>query len=117
MSDIIGDVDLDDTLEVLAAPYRRWLLYLLIDRNATTIDEVVPLLCTLDKAANDETVTETQVTIRLSQIGLPKLVDAGFIECNRHNNDIVLVNESDELRDLLATIKKWEDSAVQTELP
>jgi hypothetical protein len=117
MSDTIGNVDLDDTLQVLAVPYRRWLLYLLMDRTATTIDEVVPLLCTLDNTVNDETVTETQVTIRLNQIDLPKLVDAGFIDYDRRNDDIVLVTESDELRDLLATIKKWEDPPVQTELP
>jgi hypothetical protein len=110
-------MDLDDTLQVLAVPYRRWLLYLLMDRNAITIDDVVSELRTIDKAVNNETDTETRVTIRLQQIDLPKLVDAGLIEYDRRNDDIVLTGKSDELRDLLATMMKWEDPAVQTELP
>jgi hypothetical protein len=110
-------MNLDDTLQVLAVPYRRWLLYLLMDRNAITIDDVVSELRTIDKAVNNETDTETRVTIRLQQIDLPKLVDAGLIEYDRRNDDIVLTDKSDELRDLLATMMKWEDPAVQTELP
>lgn len=117
MSDTNRLMDLNDTLRVLAFPYRRWILYFLRDRNVTTIDEVVPLLCTLDKMVTDETVTETQVRVRLQQIDLPKLVDADLIEYDRRNDDIVLVNDSDDLRDLLATTKRWEDPAIQTELP
>lgn len=116
MYDTTKDMNLDNALDVLKSPYRRWILYHLMDRNTTTIDKVVPLLCTLDRAVNDENITETQLPIRLNHIDLPKLVDAGFVEHDRRNDDIVLVNESDELRDLLATIQKWEDPAVQTEL-
>jgi hypothetical protein len=109
--------ELDDILQVLAVCYRRWILYLLMERELMTIDAVASELRTIDKAVTGETVAETRVTIRLHHADLPKLVDAGFIEYDHRNDDIILVNNSDELRNLLMTTKKLEDPAVQTELP
>jgi hypothetical protein len=108
MPDINRTIDLDETLSVLAVPYRRWLLYLLLGREMTTIDEVASELHTIDEAVPGETVTETLITTRLHHTDLPKLVDAGLIEYDHRNGDIVLLEDSEELQDLLETLQQWE---------
>lgn len=112
MSDINRTGELDDILHVLAVYYRRWILYALMERERTTIDAVASELRTIDKAVTGETLTETRIMIRLHHIDLPKLADAGLIEYDRRNGDIILTNDSDELRNLLMTTKKWDDPAV-----
>ncbi len=107
--------ELDDTLGALTVRYRRWLRYLLMDWRASTVDELAPALSTLDETASDG-VTETEVAIRLCQIDLPNLVDAGFVEYDRRNGDVVLLEDSEELRDLLGIVREWEEPAVRTEL-
>jgi hypothetical protein len=82
----------------------------------TTIDAVASELRTMDKAVTGETVTETRVTIRLHHTDLPKLADADLIEYDHRNGDIVLLEDSEELQDLLKALQQWEASPIRTEL-
>lgn len=118
-SDLVEDTTFDEILDILSVHYRRWLLYLLLERTTTTIDKVVSELLTLDSAVkvNDENVTERQVAVRLIQIDLPKLADADLIDYDRRHGDIVLTNDFQELREFVETMQQWEEAVIQTEFP
>jgi hypothetical protein len=77
--------------------------------NSSPLDSVVKV--------NDENVTERQVVVRLTQIDLPKLADADLIDYDRRHGDIVLTNDSQELREVVETIQRREEAVIQTEFP
>lgn len=116
MSQTTTELDLDEILRILAANYRRWILYLLLNRDVGTLEELVPLLWLLSEAAGDDRVDETRLTIQLQQIHLPKLADAGLIEYDHRTGDIALTEKADAVREQLATIKRWEEPAVRAEI-
>lgn len=116
MTNTIKDTELDNVLRVLTSHYRRWILHLLIEQKATTIDELVIELCTLGEGV-DENITEAGISTRLHHVDLPKLVDIGVINYDSEREKIVLIEYHEELQDLLATTKKWEDPVVQSQLP
>ena len=111
MADKKGITDLNETLRVLASPYRRCILYVMINREIRTIDELIPAL---REVITHEIADKTRVAIQLQQIHLPKLLDAGFIDYDRRNGDIALQKASDELQDLLEALQPWEDPAIRT---
>lgn len=110
------ELDLDETLQILAANYRRWVLYLLLNRDVGTLEELVPLLWLLSEAAGGDRVDETRLTIQLQQIHLPKLADAGLIEYDHRTGDIALTEKANAVREQLATIERWEEPAVRAEI-
>lgn len=110
-------IDLDDTLQVLAAHHRRWILYVLLSRDVSSLTELVPLISSLTEAATNEDVEETKLTIQLQQIHLPKLADAGLIEYDHRSGDLALTGKSDAIREQVETIKTWEKPSVQAEIP
>lgn len=117
MTDTNTTVDLDETLQLLAAHHRRWILYVLLRRDVDSISDLVPLIWTLNEAATGEHVEETKLTIQLQQVHLPKLADAGLIEYDHRSGDIALTEKSDEIREQLETIKTWEEPSVRAEIP
>lgn len=109
-------MDLDESLQLLSSRYRRWLLYVLMEREAGGLTELIPVLWVLSMVTNGKGISKRQISIKLQQIHLPKLNDAGFIDYDRRNGDIVLSERSDELREMLVAVEKWEEPAVQAKL-
>lgn len=117
MTDTNTAIDLDDTLQLLAAHHRRWILYVLLNRDVGSLTELVPLILSLTEAATNQNVEETKLTIQLQQIHLPKLADAGLIEYDHRSGDIVLTEKSDAIEEQIETVKRWEEPSVQAEIP
>lgn len=117
MPDTNTTADLDETLQVLAAHYRRWTLYVLLSRDVGSLTELVPLIWMLTEAATGERVSETKLTIQLQQIHLPRLADAGLINYDHRSGDITLTERSDEIREQIETVKTCEEPSVQAEIP
>ncbi|WP_458188632.1 DUF7344 domain-containing protein [Haladaptatus sp. NG-WS-4] len=96
---------LDTVLDALANPYRRRLLFALLENNPQDgLDVQRPAEVT------ESDVDMEQLEIRILHSHLPMLDDAGLIEWNRDTNDVVRGPQFAEIRPFLRSIQKHVDN-------
>ncbi|MFC6905830.1 DUF7344 domain-containing protein [Halalkalicoccus tibetensis] len=115
MTTMNKSAQLDLTLQVLTPRYRRWILHLLISRDISTVDKLLTELAIVTDNT-DDTLTESELMVRLQQIDLPKLESADLIMYDHEDGEIHLRDLSDEAQELLSMTKQWENQAVQERL-
>lgn len=116
MSDNSVASGLDEFLGVVAARYRRWTLHVMMDHEVGTLGELITVVWVLSEAVADTEADRRRITIRLQQIHLPKLAEAGLLHYDRRSGEIALTEKADEFHDQLAVIAEWEKPAVQEKL-
>ncbi|WP_254544671.1 DUF7344 domain-containing protein [Halomarina pelagica] len=112
MSDWNPTMDLENALNLLSHPYRRAILYCLIEADESlTQDKLAAQIGTWQESAAGGPSEEVhqQICIQLSHCHLPKLAAVNVIEYDKRHGDVVLADKVDDLQPLLDLIQPVDD--------
>lgn len=104
---------IDDTLRLLQNQQRRYVLYYLLDKQWTCKESLVEQVAAWEYQKSISELSDEQlhrVEISLYHSHLPKLADHGLIEYDFRSGDITTLEQTDEIRSLLLSIRNVEES-------
>lgn len=102
MINVSETVSFDEMLDALSNIQRRTLLVALMEDNPQDDSPVI----TADDESEEDSVKELT---KMDHVHLPKLVEYGFIEWDRENNEVHKGPAFDDIRPLLELLDAHED--------